>query len=70
MDAFVGPFVGVLERLKTGKSTLVGTLVGALVGPLVGPLVVPLVDPLVGRGSLSPALCVAQQTIPRTTFGR
>ena len=24
-----------------------------------GPLVVPLVDPLVGRGSLSPALCVA-----------
>ena len=28
-------------------------------GP-VGPLVDPLVDPLVGRGSLSPALCVAQ----------
>ena len=28
---------------------------------LVGPLVVPLVDPLVGRGSLSPALCVAHK---------
>ena len=28
-------------------------------GNLVGPRVVPLVDPLVGRGSLSPALCVA-----------
>ena len=64
---FVGPFVGVLEGLKTGKSTLVGPVVGALVGdlvcalvgPLVGPFVVPLVDPLVGRGSLSPALCVA-----------
>ena len=40
---------------------LVGDLVGALVGPLVGPLVAPLVDPLVGRGSLSPALRVAQQ---------
>ena len=43
--------MGVLERLKTGKTTLVGAvvgaLVGALVGPLVGPLVVPLVDPLV-----------------------
>ena len=51
------------EGLKTGKSTLVGALVGdlagTLVGPLVGPLVMPLVDPLVGRGSLSPALCVA-----------
>ena len=60
--------MGVLEGLKTGKSTLVDPVVGALVGdlvgtlvdPLVGPLVVPLVDPLVGRGSLSPALCVAQ----------
>ena len=56
--------MGVLEGLKTGKSTLVGAvvgaLVGALVGPLMGPLVVPLVDPLVGRGSLSPALRVAQ----------
>ena len=67
MDAFVGCFVGafveVLEGLKTGKSTLVGpavgVLVGDLVGPLVGPLVVPLVDPLMGRGSFSPALCVA-----------
>ena len=39
---------------------VVGALVGAFVGPLVGPLVVPLVDPLVGRGSLSPVLCVAQ----------
>ena len=56
-------FVKVLDELKAGKSTLVGAvvgdLVGALVGPLVGPLVVPLVDPIVGRGSLSPALCVA-----------
>ena len=60
VDAFVGRFVGVLEGVKkTGKSTLVGPVVGALVGPLVGPLVLPLVDPLVGRGSLSPALCVA-----------
>ena len=41
---------GVLERLKTGKSALVGALVGGHVGPLVGPLV--------GRGSLSPVLCV------------
>ena len=60
---FVGAFVGVLEGLTTGKSTLVGPVVGALVGDLVGalvgPLIVPLVDPLVGRGSLSPALCVA-----------
>ena len=60
VDAFVGRFVGasvgVLEGLKTGKSTLVGPVIGALVGALV----VPLVDPLVGRGSLSPALCVAQ----------
>ena len=63
----VGAFVRVLEGPKTGKSTLmgpvvgalVGDLVGALVGPLVGPLLVPLVNPLVGRGSLSPALCVA-----------
>ena len=71
MDAFVGSsweVVGVLEGLKTGKSTLVGPvvgalvgdLVGALVGPLMGPLVVPLVDPLVGHGSLSPALCVSR----------
>ena len=37
--------MGVLEGLKTGKSTLVGPVVGALVGDLVGPLVVPLVDP-------------------------
>ena len=67
MDAFVGRFVGapvgVLEGLKTGTSTLVGAVVGALVGHLVGhlvgPLVGPLVVPLVGRGSLSPALCVA-----------
>ena len=63
---FVGAFVGVLEGLKTRKPTLVGPVMGALVGdlvgtlvaPLVGPLVVPLVDPLVGRGSLSPALCL------------
>ena len=59
--------MGVLQGLKTRKSTLVGPvmralvgdLVGTLVGPLVGPLVTPLVDPLVGRVSLSPALCVA-----------
>ena len=65
--------MGVLEGLKTGKSTLVGPLVGALVGdlvgglvgPLVGPLMVPLVDPLVGRGSLSPALCVAVASLAR-----
>ena len=65
---FVGAFVGSPRRaLKTGKSSLVGPVVGALerdlvdalMGPLVGPLVVPLVDPLVGRGSLSPALCLA-----------
>ena len=42
-----------------GKSTLVGAVVGALVGALVDALVGPLVVPLVGRGSLSPALCVA-----------
>ena len=68
VDAFVGrfmgAFMGVLEGLKTGKSRLVGAVVGALVvdlvGTLVGPLVVPLVVPLGGRGSLSPALCVAQ----------
>ena len=41
---------------------------GAFVGPLVGPLVVPLVDPLVGRGSLSPALCVAQYRCNRGEF--
>ena len=60
--------MGVLEGLKTGKSTLVGPVVGALVGDLVGalvgPLVVSLVDPLIGRGSLSPALCVAQPSAP------
>ena len=44
VDTFVGCFVEVLERLKTGKSALVGALVGAFV------------DPLVGRGSLSPVL--------------
>ena len=49
----------VLEGLKTGRSTLMGALVGDFVGALVGPLVGPLVVPLVGRGSLSPALCVA-----------
>ena len=59
MGRFVGAFVGVLEGLKTGKSTIVGPVVGDLVGALVGPLVGPLVVPLVGRGSLSPALCVA-----------
>ena len=48
--------MGVLEGLKTRKSTLVGHVVGALVGDLVGALV----DPLIGRGSLSPALSVAQ----------
>ena len=37
-----------------------GPVVGALVGNLVVNLVGPLVVPLVGRGSLSPALCVAQ----------
>ena len=31
--------MGVLEGLKTGKSTLVGPVVGALVGNLVGALV-------------------------------
>ena len=51
----MGPVVG----------ALVGDLVGALVGPLVGPLVVPLVDPLVGRGSLSPALCVTYLLLRR-----
>ena len=67
MGRFVGAFAGVLEGLKPRKLTLVGAVVGALVGdfvgalvgPLVDPLVVPLVDPPVGRGSLSPALCVA-----------
>ena len=65
----MGAFAGVLERLKTGKSTLLGPVVGALVGdlvdalvgPLVGPFVVPLVGPPVGRGSRSPALCVAHK---------
>ena len=64
---FRGTFREVLEGLKTGKLTLVGPVVGALVGDLVGalvgPLVVPLVDPLVGRGSLSPALRVAQLSV-------
>ena len=43
--------MGVLESLKTWRSTLMGPVVGALEGPLA----VALVDPLVGRGSLSPA---------------
>ena len=47
--------MGVLEVLKTGKSTLLGPVVDALVGDLVGALV----GDLVGRGSRSPALCVA-----------
>ena len=33
--------MGVLEALKTGKSTLVGPVAGALVGDLVGALVGP-----------------------------
>ena len=73
VGGFMGAFVGVLEGLETGKSTLVdpvvgalvGPLVGAFVGPLVGPLVVPPMGLIVGRGSLSPALCVAHSSVSR-----
>ena len=52
MERFVGAFMGVLEGLKTGKSTLVkigkSTLVGPVVDTLVGDLVGALVGPLMG----------------------